>query len=31
MNDWKEYKLGDFIDVKHGYAFKGNYITSEPT
>jgi len=30
MSDWKKYRLGDFIDVKHGYAFKGNFITDEP-
>jgi len=27
MNEWKEYKLGELIDVKHGFAFKGTYIT----
>ena len=21
--------LGDFIKIKHGYAFKGNYISTE--
>lgn len=31
MSDWKEYKLGDLIDVKHGFAFKGEFITPEPT
>lgn len=31
MADWKEYKLGDLIDVKHGFAFKGEFISSEPT
>lgn len=31
MKEWKEVKLGDFIDVKHGFAFKGIYITNEPT
>ena len=30
MSEWKEYKLGDLIDVKHGYAFKGEFISSEP-
>ena len=30
-SEWKEYKLGDFIKIKHGYAFKGEYITSEET
>ncbi|WP_296618964.1 restriction endonuclease subunit S [Marivirga sp.] len=29
--DWKDKKLGDFISIKHGFAFKGTYITSEPT
>jgi type I restriction enzyme S subunit len=28
---WKECKLGEFIDIKHGFAFKGKYITDEPT
>ncbi|MBI3584828.1 MAG: restriction endonuclease subunit S [Nitrospinae bacterium] len=31
MSEWKEYKLGDLIDVKHGFAFKGECITTEPT
>ncbi len=30
MSEWKEHKLGDFIDVKHGFAFKGSFITDEP-
>ena len=30
-NEWKEVKLGDFFKVKHGYAFKGKYITKEET
>ncbi|MBT0827394.1 restriction endonuclease subunit S [Campylobacter lari] len=29
MNNWKKCKLGDIIDVKHGYAFKGHGITSK--
>lgn len=29
--NWKEVFLGEFISVKHGYAFKGNCITTEPT
>ncbi len=29
--DWEEKKLGDFISIKHGFAFKGNCISSEPT
>jgi type I restriction enzyme S subunit len=31
MSEWKEYKLGDVIDVKHGFAFNGKFITDEPT
>ena len=27
---WREVKLGDIIDVKHGYAFKGKHITDKP-
>jgi len=30
-SEWKEYKLGEFIKVKHGYAFSGEYITTEET
>lgn len=26
--DWKKTTLGDHINIKHGYAFKGNYITT---
>ena len=29
--DWEEVTLGDYLNVKHGYAFKGKYITQEPT
>ena len=29
MTAWKEVALGNFINVKHGYAFKGDEITSE--
>ena len=28
---WRTVKLGELIDIKHGYAFKGQYITSKPT
>ncbi len=28
---WRTVKLGNLIDVKHGYAFKGKSITSKPT
>ena len=31
MTEWKEYKLGDFIKVKHGFAFKGDYIVPDET
>ncbi len=31
MTNWKEHTLGDLIDIKHGFAFKGEYISSEPT
>jgi len=31
MREWKEVKLGDFFKVKHGYAFKGENITTEAT
>ena len=31
MTSWKECKLGDVIDIKHGYAFKGENITTEKT
>lgn len=29
--DWEEVSLNGFISIKHGYAFKGTYITAEPT
>lgn len=31
MSEWQPKKLGDFIKVKHGYAFKGKNITDEET
>jgi len=31
MSEWRECKLGEVIDVKHGYAFKGENITTEKT
>jgi type I restriction enzyme, S subunit len=31
MSEWKTYKLGDLINVKHGYAFKGEFFSDEPT
>lgn len=30
-NDWTETKLGDIFNVKHGFAFKGEYFTDTPT
>lgn len=29
MTNWREVKLGELISIKHGYAFKGNDITTE--
>jgi len=31
MTNWKKYKLGDLINVKHGFAFKGDFFSDEPT
>lgn len=31
MSEWKKYKLGDIIRVKHGFAFKGEFFTDTPT
>lgn len=31
MGEWRKAKLGDFISVKHGFAFKGKEITKEET
>jgi type I restriction enzyme S subunit len=28
---WKKYKLGDLIDIKHGYAFKGEFFSDQTT
>jgi len=30
MSEWKECKLGELIDVKHGFAFKGEFFQTEP-
>ena len=27
MEDWKEYKISDICNIKHGFAFKGQYFT----
>jgi type I restriction enzyme, S subunit len=29
--DWKEAVLGELIEIKHGFAFKGEFITEKPT
>lgn len=29
--DWEVVTLGDYISVKHGFAFKGEFISPEPT
>lgn len=29
--EWKETVLGDFIDIKHGYAFKGEFFSNTET
>ena len=31
MSEWKKTRLGDLIDVKHGWAFKGEFFTETPT
>ena len=31
MNEWKKHKLSNIISVKHGYAFKGEFFSDEPT
>ena len=31
VNDWKDVSLGDIFNVKHGFAFKGEYFVDEPT
>ena len=30
-NGWKEVKLGDYINIKHGYAFKGEFFSEIET
>ncbi len=29
MGEWKEYRLGEIFKVKHGFAFRGEYISIE--
>jgi type I restriction enzyme, S subunit len=31
MKGWEEFKLDDVIKIKHGYAFKGEFFSEEPT
>jgi type I restriction enzyme S subunit len=31
MSEWKEVKLGNLLDIKHGFAFPGSGITEEKT
>ena len=28
--EWRDVALGDLVDIKHGFAFKGDYIHDEP-
>ncbi|MDB4846547.1 restriction endonuclease subunit S [Candidatus Pelagibacter sp.] len=29
--DWQDFKLEDIIDIKHGFAFKGEFFSDKPT
>jgi len=31
IQEWRETQLNELIDIKHGFAFKGEYFTDEPT
>jgi len=31
MGTWKKQKFGELINIKHGYAFKGEYFSDTPT
>lgn len=31
IQEWREIQLNELIDIKHGFAFKGEYFTDEPT
>jgi type I restriction enzyme S subunit len=31
FSEWKKYRIGDILDVKHGFAFKGEFFSSIPT
>ena len=28
---WREHRLSDLVDIKHGFAFKGEFFSDEPT
>ncbi len=30
INRWTEFRLGDLIDIKHGFAFQGEFFREEP-
>ena len=30
LDEWRETKLGDLVEIKHGFAFKGTYIRNTP-
>ena len=27
---WQEFRVGDLIDIKHGFAFKGEFFSDDP-
>lgn len=31
MAEWRDAQLGELIDIKHGFAFKGEFFSDEPT
>ena len=31
FNEWEAFKLGELIDIKHGFAFKGEFFSKEPS
>jgi type I restriction enzyme S subunit len=31
MSEWKVFRLGDVVKIKHGFAFKGEYFSQLPT
>lgn len=31
FSEWKKYCLGDIVDIKHGFAFKGEFFSQTPT